>query len=181
MVTEKTYMRQSDMADRTFTALRISQLWASHITLLIMVGALALQIIAREFHLQVDWTEELSRFSFVAMVFVGASYASQMGSHLRVSAFADLMARWRPLGWLIPKLEFLAVLTFDCLFFWYCIGNLIDGLRYKNASPALNFNENLLFIAPLIGFGVAILYRMLGVFFTPPTTTGMAMSQDVHP
>lgn len=60
-------------------------------------------------------------------------------------------------------------------------GVVYRGLRYKNASPALNFNENLLFIAPLIGFGVAILYRMLGVFFTPPTTTGMAMSQDVHP
>jgi TRAP-type C4-dicarboxylate transport system permease small subunit len=174
-------MRQSALVNRIFAALRKSQLWLSHITLLTMVGALALQIVAREFRLQVDWTEELSRFAFVAMVFVSASYASQTGSHLRVSAFADLMARWRPFKWLIPKLKFLAVLTFDCLFFWYCIDNLIDGLRYKNASPALNFNENLLFIAPLIGFGAAIAYRLLSMFFTPPPQTGMAMAKDVHP
>jgi TRAP-type C4-dicarboxylate transport system permease small subunit len=174
-------MRQSALVSGIFAILSKSQLWASHITLLMMVGALSLQIIAREFHLQVDWTEELSRFAFVAMVFVTASYATQNGSHLRVSAFADLMARWRPLEWLIPKLEFLAVLAFDCLFFWYCIGNLIDGLRYRNASPALNFNENLLFIAPLVGFGVAIIYRLLSMFFTPPAATGMAMSKDVHP
>lgn len=174
-------MHQSALVNNTFVALRKSQLFASHITLLTMVGALALQIIAREFRLQVDWTEELSRFAFVAMVFVSASYATQTGAHLRVSAFADLMARWKPLGWLIPKLEFLAVLVFDCLFFWYCIDNLIDGLRYVNASPALNFNENLLFIAPLVGFGAAIIYRLMGIFFVPPPSVGMAMVQDVHP
>jgi len=174
-------MRQSPLANNIFVVLRKSQLWASHVTLLVMVGALALQIIAREFGLQVDWTEELSRFSFIAMVFLGASYATQTGAHLRVSAFADLMARWKPLRWLIPKLEFLAVLVFDGLFFWYCIGNLIEGMRYVNASPALNFNENLLFISPLIGFGASIIYRLMGLFFEPPPSAGMAMVQDLHP
>jgi hypothetical protein len=71
------------------------------------------------------------------------------------------------------------VLVFDGLFFWYCIGNLIDGMHYVNASPALNFNENLLFISPLIGFGTSIIYRLMGLFFEPPPSAGMV--QDLHP
>jgi TRAP-type C4-dicarboxylate transport system permease small subunit len=174
-------MRQSAVANQTYAILRNSQLWAAHVTLLVMVSALALQVAAREFNLQVDWTEELSRFSFISMVFVSASYATQTGAHLRVSAFADLMSKWEPLKWLIPKLEFSAMLTFDVVFFWLCIGNLIEGLRYVNASPALNFNENLLFIAPLIGFGAAIVYRLLSLFFAPPPATGMVVAKDLHP
>ena len=43
-------------------------------------------------------------------------------------------------------------------------------MRYVNASPALNFNENLLFIAPLIGFGAAIIARLMTMFFEPPAS-----------
>jgi TRAP-type transport system small permease protein len=177
---EKSQMRDSALANVIFAVLRTSQIWASHLTLFMMVGALVLQIFARELGLQVDWTEELSRFSFVAMVFVAASYASQTGSHLRVSAFADLAARWRPLDLLITAAQAIAILVFDCLFFWYCFKNLQDGLRYVNASPALNFNENLLFIAPLCGFGAAIIYRLMSIIFVPPPSTGMAVSKDLH-
>jgi TRAP-type C4-dicarboxylate transport system permease small subunit len=173
-------MRRSGLTDGLFVLLRASQVWASHLTLLVMVGALFLQIVARELRLQVDWTEELSRFAFIAMVFVSASYASQMGTHLRVSAFADFLGRWRPAGWLIVRLQFMAILTFDCLFFWYCVENLFEGLRFKNQSPAIGFNENLLFIAPLIGFGAAILHRLLSVAFAPPEGHGAAV-EDLHP
>lgn len=162
-------MRRSKFTDFLFRVLRTSQVWASHLTLLVMVGALFLQIVARQFRLQVDWTEELSRFSFIAMVFVSASFASQMGSHLKVTAFVDLAEKWPPMRWPIAALQWSIILLFDCLFFWYCVENLIEGLRYTNLSPALNFNENLLFLAPLIGFGAAILHRLLLAVSDPPT------------
>lgn len=176
-------MRRSNLSDLLFRALRASQVWASHLTLLVMVGALFLQIVARQLRFQIDWTEELSRFSFIAMVFVSASFASQMGSHLRVTAFADMLGRWSPMKWLIERLQFLAVLIFDGLFFWFCVENLIEGLQFTNQSPALNFNENLLFIAPLFGFGAAILHRLLSVIADPPPpdAIGQGVKEELHP
>ena len=172
-------MRRSIPTDCLFTLLRDSQLWASHITLVLMVGALFLQIVSRQFGLQIDWTEELSRFAFITMVFVSASYASQAGSHLRVDAFAGLLSRWPPAGWLIARFQFLAILLFDALFFWYCVVNLLEGLEFPNLSPAIGLNENLLFLAPCIGFGAAVLNRLLSIVWTPPAPPqGMAGSVE---
>ena len=168
-------MHRSALSDRLFGTLRASQTWASHITLVVMVGALFLQIVARQLNLQIDWTEELSRFAFIAMVFVSASYASQTGSHLRVDAIADMLGRWRPAGWIIKRLQFIAILTFDCLFFWYCIENLLEGIQYANKSPALGFNENLLFLAPIIGFGAAILSSLLSMIYERPASQPAAV------
>lgn len=173
-------MRRSAQSDLLFLILRTSQVWAAHITLTLMVGALFLQIIARQFNWQIDWTEELSRFAFIAMVFLSASYASQMDSHLRVDAIADLFGRWRPARWVIDRLQFIAILVFDCLFFWYCITNLMEGFQYPNLSPAIGFNENLLFLAPIIGFGTAILNRLLSIVYEPPAPQP-EVTQELHP
>lgn len=173
-------MRRSAQSDLLFLTLRASQVWAAHITLVLMVGALFLQIIARHFNWQIDWTEELSRFAFIAMVFLSASYASQMDSHLRVDAIADLIGRWGPARWVIDRLQFAAILLFDCLFFWYCIANLMEGFQYPNLSPAIGFNENLLFLAPIIGFGAAILNRLLSTVFEPPAPQA-EVAEGLHP
>jgi TRAP-type C4-dicarboxylate transport system permease small subunit len=161
-------MHRSNLSDFLFTRLRTSQVWASHVTLLLMVGSLFLQIVARQLNWQIDWTEELSRFAFIAMVFVTASYASQMDTHLKVAAFAEMIEKWRPAKWIIRRLQFIAIMLFDCLFFWYCILNLLDGLQYPNMSPAIGFNENWLFLAPILGFGAAILQKLLSIYYTPP-------------
>ena len=170
-------MRRSITTDCLFTLLRGSQLWASHVTLVLMVGALFLQIVSLQFGLQIDWTEELSRFAFITMVFVSASYASHAGSHLRVDAFADLIGKWPPAGWLIVRVQFLAILLFDALFFWYCVVNLLEGLQYPNLSPAIGFNENLLFLAPCIGFGAAVLSRLMSVIWMPPAPESAAAGE----
>jgi len=166
-------MRQKNPIHFVFSFLKLTQLWAAHITLVIMVGSLFFQVVARHMHWQLDWTEELSRFAFIAMIFVAASYATQSGSHLRVEFFSDLIANINRVSrWIIEQLQWLAVLSFDVLFTWYSIENLIEGSRYPNYSPALNFNENLLFLAPTIGFSVAVIFRVLSKFVEPPEISG---------
>ena len=173
-------MRRLITPDTIYSVLRISQVWAAHLTLTTMVAALTLQIVAREFQWQVDWTEELSRFAFVAMVFVSASYATQMNTHLGVTAFVDMITKWRPISWVVEKLQFLAILTFDVAFFWLCLENLKDGIRFANKSPALGFNENLLLIAPLFGFGAAIIFHLMTLFFERPSESRQT-AQDGQP
>ncbi|MDA0355245.1 MAG: TRAP transporter small permease [Proteobacteria bacterium] len=129
------------------------------IGLALMVGALFLQVLSRELHWSVDWTEELGRFSFITMVFFAAAYGTLTRSHLRVSVFSDLLGS----RFGVAKVDFLhtivllgfsATMTF---FAWY---NFVDGLRYPNTSPALRFNQNHLFVAMSFGFAIIFVLHL---------------------
>lgn len=125
-----------------------------------MVGSLFLQVVAREFHWSVDWTEESARFTFIAMVFMATVYATMTGSHLRVSVFSDLLAG--KLGTrAVTAFHALVVTGFSAVMVWYSGYNFIDGFRYPNISPAIGFNQNILFIFMTVGFAVNTLLHAL--------------------
>ena len=64
----------------------------SNVCLAALVVVLAMQVFYR-YVLQIglSWSEEVSRFLFIWFVYVSASYAVQMGTHIRVSFFVDLL------------------------------------------------------------------------------------------
>ena len=125
----------------------------SALMLAFMVLSLFLQVLARELRWAVDWTEETARFTFIAMVFIAATYATLTGAHLRVTVVANALARL--VGQRAMAIFHLVVLLgFDLIMVWYSAVNFIDGLRYPNLSPALGFNQNYLFIAMTIGFAL---------------------------
>lgn len=159
---------------KVLNVLELTQVWMSHLTISLTVGSLTLQVISRELGWQVDWTEELARFSFLVMVFASASYASGKLSHLKVSVVSDLAARWKVSRWIVEKFQFLCILLFDGLFCWYAGVNVVEGLRYPTISPSLGFNENFLFLAPALFFAIAILQRLLLMFGHAPVETADA-------
>jgi TRAP-type C4-dicarboxylate transport system permease small subunit len=125
--------------------------------LALMVGALFLQVVSRELHWAVDWTEELGRFSFIFMVFFASAYGTLTRSHLRVSVFSDLLSR--KIG--VAKVDFLhtvVLLGFSATMAFFSWHNFIDGIRYPNTSAALGFNQNNLFVA--MSFGFAIIFAL---------------------
>jgi len=118
-----------------------------------MVASLFLQVVAREFRWSVDWTEETARFAFIAMVFIATVYSTLTGSHLRVSVFSDLIAA--KIGRrAVEGFHALVVTGFSVVMVWYSGYNFIDGFRYPNISPALGFNQNILFVFMTAGFAV---------------------------
>jgi TRAP-type transport system small permease protein len=98
------------------------------IGLALMVGALFLQVLSRELHWSVDWTEELGRFSFITMVFFAAAYGTLTRSHLRVSVFSDLLGS----RFGVAKVDFLhtiVLLGFSATMAFFAWYNFVDGLR----------------------------------------------------
>ena len=124
-----------------------------------MVAALFLQVISREFHWAVDWTEELGRFSFIAMVFFAAAYGTVTRSHLRVSVFSDLLARVVGVR-AVDLLHTIVLLCFALIMTVYSGLNFVDGLRYPNTSPAIGFNQNHLFVAMCAGFAIIFVLHL---------------------
>lgn len=140
-------------------ALRTALFVISAVGLTAMVASLFLQVIARETGMRVDWTEETGRFAFIATVFIAAAYGTLTRSHLRVTVVSDLLARRigpRP----VQALHTVALLGFSGAMVWFSAYNFIDGLRYPNISPALRFNQNILFIAMSAGFAVIFVFHL---------------------
>lgn len=116
-------------------------------------------MLAREFRWAVDWTEEMGRFSFITMVFIAAAYGTLTRSHLRVSVFSDLMAKYtgaRVIDLIHSVILFLFAVVMT-VFSWF---NFTDGLRYPNISPAIGLNQGYLFIAMCAGFLIISLLHL---------------------
>ena len=128
-----------------------------------MVASLFTQVLAREFRWDVDWSEELARFSFISTVFLASSYATLTKSHLSVNFFSNLIAK-RIGAKTVSKFHIIAQLLFDCGVIYYASINLIDGIRYPNISPSLGFNQNYLFALMILGFALSALIHLLDLF-----------------
>jgi len=147
--------------------LTTSLFYFSALLLCVMVTSLFTQVLAREFKWDVDWSEELARFSFISAVFLASSYATLTKSHLQVSFFSDLVAR--KIGRVyVSKFHTVAQFLFDTAVIYYASINLIDGIRYPNISPSLGFNQNYLFVLMILGFGLSALIHLLDMFSDTP-------------
>lgn len=124
-----------------------------------MVASLFFQVIAREFRWAVDWTEETGRFSFITMVFIAAAYGTLTRSHLSVSVFSEWLSKKigsKP----IHYLQTIVVMGFAAVMVVFSALNFVDGLRYPNISPALRFNQNILFLAMCAGFALIFMMHL---------------------
>lgn len=127
--------------------------------LAIMVVSLMLQIVAREFRLPVDWTEEMSRFAFISMVFLASAFATLKRRHLRVSVFSDFIAGTVG-NRAVAAFHLIILFAFDSVMVWFSALNFIEGFQFANISPALGFNQNHLFAAMCLGFAASALINL---------------------
>jgi TRAP-type C4-dicarboxylate transport system permease small subunit len=64
----------------------------ANISLAALVAVLVLQVFFRYvLQIGISWSEEVSRFLFIWFVYISASYAVQVGTHIRVSLVVDFM------------------------------------------------------------------------------------------
>ncbi|MDR1874941.1 MAG: TRAP transporter small permease [Synergistaceae bacterium] len=64
-------------------------------TMALMTILVFCQVVMRYiFRNSLSWSEELARFIFIWLSWVGASYAVKERSHFRVEMFADLLKGW---------------------------------------------------------------------------------------
>ena len=62
----------------------------ANLCLATLVGVLVLQVFFRYvLQIGISWSEEVSRFLFIWFVYISASYAVQVGTHIRVSLVVD--------------------------------------------------------------------------------------------
>jgi len=124
-----------------------SALWA----IVIIMG---IQVIMRYiFKASLTWSEEVSRYLFVWMVFIGMSYGIKNGTHMRI----DMLEHF------IPKLQKpLGILADTCflVFAAYMIGPGMSVIKSITASgqtsPAAEIPMEIVYISLLVGFFLVV-------------------------
>ena len=112
------------------------EVYIANFSLLLMVGFLTLQIIGRYFfQVGIAWTEELSRYSFLWAVYVGAALAVKRGGHVRITAqFMFLPTRWRLVFRAVGDIIWIG---FSLYVAWIGLACIEEGLYYPEVSPTL--------------------------------------------
>ncbi|MCG8400283.1 MAG: TRAP transporter small permease [Firmicutes bacterium] len=117
------------------------------------VGLLFFQVVYRYgFGKSVAWTEELSRFAFLALVYFGTSLAAKHGSHIRVTAQFKIL----------PKLsQKYVILLSDLIWLAFNVVVMIEGFKLFNSmaayplvSPVMDFNLRWVFLIIPVSFAL---------------------------
>lgn len=118
----------------------------------IMVSVIFLQVVMRVSGNSLSWSEELARYSFIWLVYIGISYGVKKQRHIKVDVMLLLLKGKGKLA-----LSIIANLLF-LLFSLYVVvkgyGIASQLLSFGQQSPALHLPMGLVYMATPIGFGL---------------------------
>ena len=117
-----------------------------------MIISMFLQVVFRfVFNSPLYWTEELSRYSFIYIVFIGAAWAGKQGMHLGVDYFTSKLPEQ-------AVIIDLLVLVFSAVI--VIVGAQVIPINFKQFSPALNVPMGAVYAAIPMGFLLLFIYYL---------------------
>lgn len=124
--------------------------------LAVLVFLVCLQVTMRYFfHTGLTWSEEVARFLFLWLVWLGAAYAAKRGSHLRIEAFVQKLS---------PKsrsnVELVALLiwiVFSAFLTWKGAELTMILVKRRQLSPILEIRMAWAYAAVPAGAGLMLL------------------------
>ena len=119
--------------------------------MVLMVFCLGAQVFFRfVLNASLTWSEELSRFAFIWLVYMGAVLGAKERIHIRVTAFHRLLPAVAR-GWVLPAADLLWV-AINLTFAWQGALQVGHLMRFSYISPALQWNMALIYSVVPIGF-----------------------------
>lgn len=147
----------------------ISNIWnhfedyVSAVAMVMMVSILFAQVFTR-YVLQgsITWAEELSRFSFLWMMFLASSLAARQRSHIRVTAPILLLPQKMRL-WVIVLADVIWI-AFNVVVTYHSIAMVKNAFKFIYFSPSLNFNMAYMFLVIPISFALMTARIIVGYY-----------------
>jgi TRAP-type C4-dicarboxylate transport system permease small subunit len=121
----------------------------------IMVAVIFLQVVMREFDNSLSWSEELARYSFIWLVYIGISYGIKKDRHIKVDVVLLLL---KDKGKIILSIISNLLVLFFALFvirYGYDIASQL--LSFGQKSPANQIPMGLVYMATPIGMGLTVI------------------------
>lgn len=118
----------------------------------VMVIVIFIQVVLREFGNSLSWSEELARFSFIWLVYLGISYGVKKQRHIKIDIMLQILkGKQRVILTTLANVLFLVFALF-VVFGGYSIADKL--LTFGQKSPALQIPMGLVYMATPVGMGL---------------------------
>lgn len=104
------------------------------------------------------WGEEIARFAFIYLTWIGASAGVKNRAHIRI----DVIYSWVPDRhhvWLYVLAD-LATMAFAVIAFYYSLIPIITSLQFDNVTDGLRINRSFFLVAVPLGFAL-VMFRVV--------------------
>ncbi len=137
--------------------LRYINKYIEEISLVILLSSMSIIIVFQVFMRYVmknslSWSEEVARYIFIWIIYLGISYGIKMKRHIKMDAGLLLFpVKSRKYILLLSDIISL-IFSIIILFYGYEVTSLI--VRLGQASPAMGISMGYLYAAPVVGFSL---------------------------
>ncbi|MDD6318069.1 MAG: TRAP transporter small permease [Succinatimonas hippei] len=101
-------------------------------------------------HESLSWSEELSRYMFIWLIYLGISYGAKVMRHIKIDAGLYMFPkRTRPYIVICGDLIFL---IFSIVVVIYSLKLVNRQIKLEQVSPAIGIPMYLVYLAPAVGF-----------------------------
>ncbi|GMG85147.1 TRAP transporter small permease [Paralimibaculum aggregatum] len=134
---------------------RNAERWALLLFYTLLVVTMAVEVIRREvFHFSSIWGEEIVRYAFIYLVWIGAASAVRERAHIRIDVLFNYVgARTKAALYLFGDLVMLGV---ACLAVWWSFETLAVSWKFDSVSHGLRVSMVWFLAAVPIGFALMI-------------------------
>lgn len=121
----------------------------------VMVAVIFMQVVMRQLDSSLSWTEEIARYCFIWLVYIGISYGVKKDRHIKVDVLLLLLkTKGKLILTIIANLLFMAFAIF-VIRYGYDIASQL--LAFGQKSPANQIPMGLIYLATPIGMGLTLI------------------------
>lgn len=129
--------------------------WMIIVLMVVMTAIVFLQVVFRYiFDAPLDWSEELARFSFVWVSFLGAASLTRLRQHIDVTMFLQLLPR--PLQIAASIAGHLLALT--CVYFFLTGGIAMTSQEWIQLSPSVQVPMGWIYLCIPVAAGLMAIW-----------------------
>lgn len=121
----------------------------------IMVAVIFVQVVMRQLDNSLSWSEELARYCFIWLVYIGISYGVKKQRHIKVDVLLVILTqKWKVILNILSTVLFIVFAIF-VVYYGYDIATKL--LAFGQKSPALHIPMGLVYMATPVGMGLTII------------------------
>jgi len=141
------------MQEKTRTFLASFEKWLSYFFIIVMTAAVLLQFFSRLLGHPLAWGEEVARYSYVWLTFIGTAYVVMTKEHIQVNFFIFKLPRKAQRVILI--LEYILMILSVMYILPSAFHHSIE--QWKNLSPAMELPTFFLYISFPLGMSLVVI------------------------
>lgn len=127
----------------------------------VMTLIIFIQVVARYvFQNSLSWSEELARYIFIWLVYLGISYGCQMRKHIKIDAALGLFPK---------NLRKYIVIVGDLFFLAFAVYVAYTGFGYSikqtRVSSAMGIPFKYVYISTFVGFSLAVIRQIQTIIY----------------